>query len=56
MKKRKLGSIITIRKGKKHSVAKVPDDRAKRLITIEDLRNNSNFKYTNDLKGSEVIS
>lgn len=55
MKFVKLGSIISIKKGRKHSITEVSTSASKRLITIEDLRSNSNLKYTDDLKGSEVI-
>ena len=56
MKSEKLGNIIHISKGKKHSIAEIPSDVSKRLISIDDLRNNNDIKYTNDAKGTEAHS
>lgn len=49
-----LGQIVTISKGKKHSIAETISDKSSRYIQIEDLRNNLNLKYTDDLKGVRV--
>ncbi|WP_423818789.1 restriction endonuclease subunit S [Salinimicrobium sp. TIG7-5_MAKvit] len=49
-----LGQIVTISKGKKHSIAETISDKSIRYIQIEDLRNDLNLKYTDDLKGVNV--
>jgi type I restriction enzyme S subunit len=53
MKFEKLGSIVKISKGKKHSLAPQRVHQNFRYIQIEDLRSNENLKYT-DEKGVEV--
>jgi type I restriction enzyme, S subunit len=54
MKISKLGVVVSISKGKKHSsVFDKPTGKAKRYIQIEDLRNDFNLKYT-DENGVEV--
>jgi type I restriction enzyme S subunit len=49
-----LGTAITISKGKKHEVSESPSSAAKRLIGIDDLRNDNLLRYTNDKKGIEA--
>jgi type I restriction enzyme, S subunit len=49
-----LGSLISITKGKKHEVAETPSAEAKRLIGIDDLRNDHLIRYTDDAGGTEV--
>lgn len=49
-----LGSAITISKGKKHEVIESPSSSAKRLIGIDDLRNDDLLRYTDDIKGVEA--
>jgi len=51
---RKLGSLVSITKGKKHEVAEISSTTAKRLIGIDDLRNDDLIRYTNDPMGTEV--
>lgn len=50
-----LGSAITISKGKKHEVIESPSGSAKRLIGIDDLRNDDLLRYTDDRKGVESV-
>lgn len=49
-----LGSAISITKGKKHEVSAFPSDNARRLIGIDDLRNDDLFRYTDDPLGVEA--
>ena len=49
-----LGTAIIISKGKKHEVSESPSSAAKRLIGIDDLRNDNLLRYTNDKKGIEA--
>jgi type I restriction enzyme S subunit len=49
-----LGSIISIAKGKKHEITEAPTEKAKRLIGIDDLRNDDLIQYTDDASGTEV--
>lgn len=51
-----LGSVVSITKGKKHRIADSPSDKAKRLIGIDDLRNDDMIRYTDDASGIEVIA
>ena len=51
-----LGSVISIAKGKKHEITDSPSDKARRLIGIDDLRNDDLIRYTNDASGIEAIS
>ncbi len=51
MKRRRLKDIISIKKGKKHLLIDEPDKSSKRVIQIDDLRNDTLIKYTNDNKG-----
>ena len=54
MENLRLGDIVSISKGRKHSsIFSVPNGKTKRYIQIEDLRNDVNLKYT-DEKGVEV--
>jgi hypothetical protein len=50
MKLVELGQIVEISKGKKHNLSA----QGNRYIQIDDLRNSSNIKYTDDSKGTEV--
>jgi len=54
MRFNKLGNIISIAKGKKHLLTEKPTESSKRLILIDDLRNNDNIKFTDDKKGTDV--
>ncbi len=49
-----IGSIITISKGKKHSIVENPSEKSKRLLAIDDLRNDNLIRFTNDKKGTEA--
>ena len=51
MKFERLKNIISIAKGKKHNITDTPSAESKRLIQIDDLRNDDNVKYTDDKKG-----
>lgn len=51
MKTVKIGNIVTIMKGRKHFLADAPDANSKRVIQIDDLRNDKSIKYTNDRNG-----
>lgn len=51
---KRIGEIISISKGKKHDITEIPKKRSIRVIKIDDLRNNDNIKYTDDIKGTEV--
>lgn len=51
-----LGSVISIAKGKKHEITDAPSNKSKRLIGIDDLRNDDLIRYTNDASGTEAIS
>ncbi|WP_236716009.1 restriction endonuclease subunit S [Leptospira interrogans] len=46
-----MGDILTIQKGKKHSIAHDITTSLTRLLQIEDLRNDNQLKYTNDTNG-----
>ncbi|WP_426791244.1 restriction endonuclease subunit S [Sphingobacterium sp. WOUb80] len=46
-----LGSLVTIQKGRKNNIADSYDEKSKRIIQIQDLRNDDNIIYTNDEKG-----
>nr|WP_246836739.1 restriction endonuclease subunit S [Leptospira kmetyi] len=46
-----MGDILTIQKGKKHSIAHDITTSSTRLLQIEDLRNDNQIKYTNDTYG-----
>ena len=51
---RKLKNIVSIAKGEKQAIAKEVYESSKRLISINDLRNDDTIVYTNDKKGTEV--
>lgn len=48
-----LGTVITITKGRKHELSEKPSENSKRLIGIDDLRNDTIMRYTDDIKGTE---
>lgn len=50
-----LGSVISIAKGKKHEITETPSQKAKRLIGIDDLRNDDLIRCTDDASGTEVV-
>ncbi|HEX2957339.1 MAG TPA: restriction endonuclease subunit S [Chitinispirillaceae bacterium] len=50
------GSIVEIAKGKKHNLTDAPSANTKRLIGIDDLRNDSFIRYTDDSEGVEANS
>ena len=54
MKFERLGNIISISKGKKHRVIEQPTELSKRLIMIDDLRNDDNINFTDTQKGTDV--
>jgi len=54
MKQEKLGDIVSISKGKKHSIVDVPGEYSVRVIGISDLRDDNNLFYTDDNKGTEA--
>jgi type I restriction enzyme, S subunit len=49
-----VGDIVTIAKGKKHSISESPSISSKRVILIDDLRNDDAIRFTDDTKGTEV--
>ena len=49
-----LGAAISISKGRKHEISESPSIAAKRLIGIDDLRNDDLLRYTDDKKGVEA--
>lgn len=51
MRFEKLRNIIDIKKGKKPSFIEIPDEDSFRVLQIDDLRNDSNPKYTNEKSG-----
>lgn len=51
-----LGSIISISKGKKHTITDALSSSSKRLIGIDDLRNDEAIRYTDDKIGTQVSS
>lgn len=48
-----LGEVISISKGKKHELTDTPSSSSKRLIGIDDLRNDDLLRYTDDASGTE---
>lgn len=54
MKYVELGQVVSIRKGKKHQIVDEKSKDSKRVIMIDDLRNDSNLKYTNDSRGTDT--
>lgn len=51
-----LGAVISISKGKKHVATDTPSANAKRLIGIDDLRNDDLIRYTDDASGTEAFA
>jgi len=51
MKFEKLKNIVEVKKGKKPSFVVTPDENSVRVLQIDDLRNDTNPKYTNDKTG-----
>lgn len=49
-----LGEIVTIAKGKKHTISDSPTNIALRLLSIDDLRNNDLIRFTDDRNGVDV--
>jgi type I restriction enzyme S subunit len=51
MKFEKLKNIVEIKKGKKLTLVETPDENSVRVLQIDDLRNDTNLKFTNDKTG-----
>lgn len=51
MKFEKLKNIVDVKKGKKPSFVEAPDENSVRVLQIDDLRNDTNPKFTNDKTG-----
>ncbi|MCF6148225.1 MAG: restriction endonuclease subunit S [Candidatus Kuenenia sp.] len=51
MKFEKLKNIVEVKKGKKPSFVDTPDENSVRVLQIDDLRNDTNPKFTNDKTG-----
>lgn len=51
MKFEKLKNIVEVKKGKKPSLVDTPDENSVRVLQIDDLRNDTNPKFTNDKTG-----
>lgn len=51
-----LGAVVSISKGKKHAITDTPSASAKRLIGIDDLRNDNLIRYTDDSSGTEAVA
>jgi len=51
MKTFQLGSLITISKGKKHTISEVPSSQSTRMLGIDDLRNDTLIRLTDDKNG-----
>jgi type I restriction enzyme S subunit len=51
MKFEKLKNIVEVKKGKKPSFVETPDENSVRVLQIDDLRNDTNQKFTNDKTG-----
>jgi type I restriction enzyme, S subunit len=51
MKSEKLGTIVTIAKGRKHNLIDAPTEHSTRVLQIDDLRNDSLIKFTDDRNG-----
>ncbi|MFS0670141.1 restriction endonuclease subunit S [Peribacillus frigoritolerans] len=54
MKYELLGNIIEVSKGKKHNIVEAPSLNSKRIIGINDLRNDTNIVFTDDSNGVEA--
>ncbi len=50
-----LGPIISISKGRKHEITDSISSTSRRLIGIDDLRNDDLIRYTDDTNGTEVV-
>lgn len=50
-----IGDIFTITKGKKHEIVESQSIHSKRVIGIDDLRNDNLIRFTDDPKGTEVF-
>ncbi|RIX81271.1 restriction endonuclease subunit S [Acidovorax cavernicola] len=50
-----LGSVISISKGRKHEITDSPSSTSRRLIGIDDLRNDDLVRYTDDASGTEAV-
>ncbi len=51
MKTIKLGALITISKGKKHTLSEMPSAQSVRMLGIDDLRNDTLIRMTDDKDG-----
>lgn len=51
MKTVKLGTLITISKGKKHTLSEIPSSQSIRMLGIDDLRNDTLIRMTDDKDG-----
>ncbi|HGJ5890996.1 MULTISPECIES: restriction endonuclease subunit S [Arsenophonus] len=51
-----LGSFLTVSKGKKYTISQSPSSTSHRYIQIDDLRNNNNLVFTDDLNGITVTA
>ncbi len=51
MKTTELGSLITISKGKKHTLSEMPSSQSIRMLGIDDLRNDTLIRMTDDKDG-----
>ena len=51
MKFERLGNIVLIKKGRKPDITDIPGIGSIRVLQIDDLRNDKNLKYTNDITG-----
>lgn len=51
MKFKKLKNIVEVKKGKKPSFVETPDENSVRVLQIDDLRNDTTPKFTNDKTG-----
>jgi type I restriction enzyme S subunit len=51
MKTVKLGTLITISKGKKHTLSEMPSAQSVRMLGIDDLRNDTLIRMTDDKDG-----
>jgi type I restriction enzyme S subunit len=50
-----IGDVFTITKGKKHVIVENQSTHSKRVIGIDDLRNDNLIRFTNDGKGTEAF-
>jgi len=51
-----LGAVVSISKGKKHDITDTPSTNTKRLIGIDDLRNDNLIRYTDDASGTDAVA